>query len=166
MRGCTRRVHAPLRATSIQVWLAIKHHGRGGARFCRSDATIPPRISVMGAAPIPTYEQLEEKPMKNNDELLTELLDREAIRELPVRYCDCVWRNDMAGIVQLFAEDGSFTVKGHKRLVTQKGRAELKKMYEGALSNVNPPPHTHHPVVDLTAPNSGVGRCYVEPRSF
>ena len=34
--------------------------------------------------------------MKNNDELLNELLDREAIRELPVRYCDCVWRNDMA----------------------------------------------------------------------
>ena len=58
--------------------------------------------------------------MKNNDELLSELLDREAIRELPVRYCDCVWRNDMAGIVKLFAEDGSFTVKGHKRTVTQK----------------------------------------------
>jgi hypothetical protein len=120
----------------------------------------------MSAASIPTYEPLEEKPMKNNDELLSELLDREAIRELPVRYCDCVWRNDMAGIVKLFAEDGSFTVKGHKRTVTQTGRAELKKMYEGALSNVNPRPYIHNHVVDLTGPKSGVGRCYVELRSF
>jgi SnoaL-like domain len=104
--------------------------------------------------------------MKSKDELLGEMLDREAIRELPVRYCDCVWRNDMTGLVGLFAEDGVFIVKGHKRTVTHKGRAELKKMYEGALGNVNPRPYIHNHVVDLTGPNKGVGRCYVELRSF
>lgn len=104
--------------------------------------------------------------MKSKDELVSEMLDREAIRELPVRYCDCVWRNDMAGLVGLFAEDGVFVVKGHKRSVTNKGRAELKKMYEGALGNVNPRPYIHNHVVDLTGPNKGVGRCYVELRSF
>ena len=104
--------------------------------------------------------------MKSKDELLVELLDREAIRELPVRYCDCVWRNDMTGLVNLFAEDGIFTVKGHKRSVTNKGRAELRKMYEGALGEINPRPYIHNHVVDLTGPTSGKGRCYVELRSF
>jgi hypothetical protein len=32
--------------------------------------------------------------MKSTEELLTELADREAIRELPVRYCDCVWQGN------------------------------------------------------------------------
>jgi SnoaL-like domain len=72
----------------------------------------------------------------------------------------------MTGLVNLFAEDGVFVVKGHKRSVTNKGRAELKKMYEGALGNVNPRPYIHNHVVDLTGPNKGVGRCYVELRSF
>ena len=49
--------------------------------------------------------------MKTVEETLTELVDREEIRDLPVRYCDCVWRGDVAGIVELFAADGSFTVK-------------------------------------------------------
>ena len=40
---------------------------------------------------------------------LAQLLAREAIRDLPVRYCDCAWRNDIDGIVDLFAADGSFT---------------------------------------------------------
>ena len=37
------------------------------------------------------------------DQSLAGLLAREAIRDLPNRYCDCVWRGDAAGIAQLFA---------------------------------------------------------------
>jgi len=44
---------------------------------------------------------------KSIDQIVTELADREAIRELPLRYCDCVWRGDMTGIVDLFAADGA-----------------------------------------------------------
>ena len=104
--------------------------------------------------------------MKSKDELVTELLDREAIRDLPVRYCDCVWRSDLKGLVELFAEDGIFTVKGRERSVTQKGRAELYKMYSEALGDLSPRPYIHNHVVDLTGPNRGAGRCYVELRSF
>src|ERR1700676_1295247 len=49
--------------------------------------------------------------MKTVEETLAELIDREEIRDLPVRYCDCVWRGDVAGIADLFAAAGWFTVK-------------------------------------------------------
>jgi hypothetical protein len=104
--------------------------------------------------------------MKSKDELVGELLDREAIRDLPVRYCDCVWRGDLDGLVGLFSEDGKFTTKGRERSLTQNGRAELKKMYSEALGDLQPRPYIHNHVVDLTGPGRGVGRCYVELRSF
>ena len=31
------------------------------------------------------------------------LISRESISDLPVRYCDCVWRDDIEGLVALFA---------------------------------------------------------------
>jgi hypothetical protein len=104
--------------------------------------------------------------MKNAEQILTELQDREAIRDLPVRYCDCVWRADIDGIVELFSEDATFVVKGHKREATTRGRAELKKMYAGALGDAQPRPYIHNHVVDLKGPGSASGRCYVELRSF
>jgi hypothetical protein len=104
--------------------------------------------------------------MKNAEQLLTELADREAIRDLPVRYCDCVWRGDIDGIVDLFGEDASFIVKGHKREATTTGRAALKKMYAGALGDAQPRPYIHNHVVELKGSNRATGRCYVELRSF
>lgn len=41
---------------------------------------------------------------------LEALLDREAIRDLPVRYCDRVWHDDIDGLVALFAKDGEFVI--------------------------------------------------------
>lgn len=103
--------------------------------------------------------------MKNVEEMLTELYDREAIRDLPVRYCDCVWRDDVAGIVDLFADDGSFTIKGHKREVTTKGREDLLKMYSEGLGNLTPRPYIHNHVVELGYYGRATGRCYVELRN-
>ena len=103
--------------------------------------------------------------MKTTDELVIELADREAIRELPVRYCDCVWQNDLKTMVELFTEDGTFVIKGRQREATTKGRAELRKMYEQALGEVSPRPYIHNHVVNLQGKNKATGRCYVELRS-
>ena len=37
--------------------------------------------------------------MKTTEQLVQDLLDREAIRDLPKRYCHCVWTGDLEGIV-------------------------------------------------------------------
>ena len=52
---------------------------------------------------------------KSLEQTIMELADREQIRELPQRYCDCVWRGDVDGIVKLFADEGVFTIVGHQR---------------------------------------------------
>ena len=63
--------------------------------------------------------------MKNANNLLKDLLDREAIRELPARYCDCVWRNDIPALVKLFAPDGRFSMATAAQTYVAQGHAEL-----------------------------------------
>jgi SnoaL-like domain len=103
--------------------------------------------------------------MKTTDELVIELADREAIRELPVRYCDCVWRGDVEGIVDLFADDGNFTVLGRRAESSTTGRANLLKSYREGLTSLSPRPYIHNHVVELKGANSASGRCYVELRT-
>ena len=100
---------------------------------------------------------------KSMEQIVIELADRDAIRELPQRYCDCVWRDDVEGIVKLFADDGVFTVIGSNREITNRGRAELLKTYKAGVA-LSPRPYIHNHVIELTGPNRATGRCYVELR--
>ena len=101
---------------------------------------------------------------KSVEQIVTELADRDAIRELPQRYCDCVWQGDVDGIVNLFAEDGVFTIVGRKNENTARGRAELLKSYKEGLASLTPRPYIHNHVVELKASGRASGRCYVELR--
>jgi len=103
--------------------------------------------------------------MKNVEQLVTELLDREAIRDLPARYCDFVWRGDIAGIVSLFTDDAAFITKGREREAVVRGHAGLTKMYESAFADMDPRPYIHNHVVDLKSSKHATGICYVELRS-
>lgn len=102
---------------------------------------------------------------KSLEQTVTELADREGIRELPLRYCDCVWRGDVEGIVDLFAEDGNFTVLGRRAESSTTGRANLLKSYREGLTSLSPRPYIHNHVVELKGANSASGRCYVELRT-
>jgi len=101
---------------------------------------------------------------KTTEQIVTELADRDAIRELPQRYCDCVWRGDVDGIVSLFADDGVFTIIGNNRETTNKGRVELQKTYKAGLASLTPRPYIHNHVIELTGNDRASGRCYVELR--
>jgi hypothetical protein len=102
---------------------------------------------------------------KSIEQTVTEMADREAIRELPIKYCDCVWRNDVTGIVDLFASDGAFITKGRKREHRAEGRDALLKLYGGLTAGeMTPRPYIHNHVIELSGDNRAKGRCYVEIR--
>jgi SnoaL-like domain len=103
--------------------------------------------------------------MKTTDELVRELLDREAIRDLAINYCDCLYRNDLEALVSLFTENGIFAAKDPDNEVATHGRAELRHMYETVAGQLHPRPYIHTHVVKLRSVNSATGKCYVEMRS-
>jgi hypothetical protein len=104
---------------------------------------------------------------KSIEELATELADREGIRELPLKYCDCVWQGDTTGIVDLFAGDGEFITKGFKREQRASGRDGLLKLYGGlGRGDLSPRPYIHNHVINLQGNGRASGRCYVELRNF
>jgi len=93
------------------------------------------------------------------------LLDREAIRDLPVQYCHCVWKNDIPGLVDLFTEDGSISMPDDPSVMAARGRENLLKMYQQALGALTPRPFIHNHVVELQGRNRATGTCYVEIRA-
>jgi len=94
-----------------------------------------------------------------------EVLDREAIRNLPVLYCHCVWKNDIPGMVDLFTEDGEISMADDPSVMAAKGRENLLKMYQQALGALTPRPFIHNHVVELQGPDRASGTCYVEIRA-
>ncbi|MGH8013143.1 MAG: nuclear transport factor 2 family protein [Candidatus Binataceae bacterium] len=101
---------------------------------------------------------------KTVEQLVNEVADRQAIGELPKRYCDCVWRGDVDTLVNLFSEDGSFVVMGHKQNTTTSGRANLRKTYAEGLATLTPRPYIHNHVIELHGNGRASGRAYVELR--
>ncbi|PCI44553.1 MAG: hypothetical protein COB51_10015 [Moraxellaceae bacterium] len=96
----------------------------------------------------------------NTETLIQQLLDREAIRDLPNLYCHHVWQQDIPGIVDLFTEDGWINMG--KRPV--KGHPALLKLYNKALNNLTPRPFIHNHVITLESNEKATGTCYVEIR--
>jgi len=100
---------------------------------------------------------------KSTETLMQEVIDREAIRTLPVRYCHCVWQKDLDGYANLFTEDGSISTND-PTLPRAQGRAALRSMIGGQLDTAKPRPFIHNHVVELLGPDRATGVCYVEVR--
>ncbi len=101
---------------------------------------------------------------KNLETLVQEMADREAIRELPLKYCHYVWKKDVPAIVNLFTEDGEFDAGGGAPLVA-KGRAALLKAYQKGLSDLDPHPFIHNHVFEMQGPDQATGNCYLDLRA-
>ena len=100
--------------------------------------------------------------MKTNADLVHEVVDREAIRNLSARYCDCIWRHDIEELVNLFTDDGTFIVEGREVEAVSRGHAQLRKVYEKAIAEMNPKLFIQSHVIDLLGENRAKGRCYSE----
>jgi ketosteroid isomerase-like protein len=100
---------------------------------------------------------------KSSEALIQEVIDREAIRTLPVRYCHCVWQKDLDGYVNLFSDDGA-VLTSDPSLPRAQGREGLRKMIADGLDTMKPRPFIHNHVVELLGPDRAKGTCYVEVR--
>ena len=100
---------------------------------------------------------------KSNEASIQEVIDREAIRTLPVRYCHCVWQKDVDGWANLFSKDGAISATDPS-LPGAEGREALRKMISSGLDTAKPRPFIHNHVVELLGPDRGKGTCYVEVR--
>ncbi|MGA2410548.1 MAG: nuclear transport factor 2 family protein [Candidatus Binataceae bacterium] len=99
-----------------------------------------------------------------SEALLQGVLDREAIRDLPLRYCHCVWQKDLDSWVNLFTSDGSISASDPKLAGAAKGHDELRKMIGSGLETMKPRPFIHNHVINLLGPDRAAGTCYVEVR--
>jgi hypothetical protein len=100
--------------------------------------------------------------MKTTEQLVRELADREAIHDLCARYCDCVWRKDLDGLVGLFVKDGSFAVEGLEVEALSRGHAKLKQVYQKAFTELDARLLLHNHVIELLDGERATGRCYVQ----
>jgi hypothetical protein len=104
----------------------------------------------------------------NADEMIQALLDRDAIRDLPIRYCDHVWRNEPDRMVELFADDCLFDDSAAWSLCTGTGRvvgkAALLLAYRRSMGDQPSKPFIHNHVVRLERRDRATGTCYVDLR--
>jgi hypothetical protein len=102
------------------------------------------------------------------DQQLQDLLDREAIRDLPRRYCHCVWTNDVEAMMSLFTADGVLSTAGAAGAAGADARhiagPALRAFYV-SLDRFKPRPYIHNHVVELLGEGRARGTCYVELRS-
>lgn len=102
--------------------------------------------------------------MNTIEELVCKIADREAIRELPMRYCDCLWRRDLDGLIDLFTDDATFVIKGTEVEAVSHGLDELARTHRKALAEAIPRMFVHNHMVNLDGADSATGRCHVEVR--
>jgi ketosteroid isomerase-like protein len=102
---------------------------------------------------------------KSTKAVLQEVIDREEIRTLPVRYCHTVWQKDLDGYVSLFTEDGSMSTND-PTLPRAQGHEALRKMIGEGLDTMKPRPFIHNHVVELLGPDRATGTCYIEVKLF
>lgn len=101
-----------------------------------------------------------------HERLVSDALDREAIRDVIVRYLDAIWRNDIDAVVQLFSADGTMVVlNGPLAGNAAVGHEQLHAFYVTGVRKMTPRPFGHNHVVDLQGDGRASGRTYVELRS-
>jgi ketosteroid isomerase-like protein len=99
--------------------------------------------------------------MTGDDQRLRALLDREAIRELAIRYASGVWRKDVAAVAGLFAADGVMDTGTGEPM---RGPEAIRAGYERTFASDDFYPFIHNHVIELDVDNAR-GWCDLELRA-
>lgn len=104
--------------------------------------------------------------MGESEKAVSDMLDREAIRDIVNRYYDAIWRNDIGAVVELFTDDGTMVTRnGPLAGASPVGRQALHDFYIHGVKTMTPRPFAHNHVVELQDGGRATGRVYVELRS-
>ncbi len=95
------------------------------------------------------------------DDIVGQLADREAIRELVNQYAHQVWQNDIPAIAELFAEDGVMDTDTHGSI---QGRGAIARDYEQMLADNVFRPFVHNHIIDLNGDEAN-GTVYLDLRA-
>jgi SnoaL-like domain len=106
---------------------------------------------------------------KTREQQIDDLLDREAIRDLAIRYCHHIWRDEVDGVMALFTPDGAFInnpppASGQPAQETR-GREAIGAMLAAGLKGMKPRPYIHNHTIELQGNGRATGTVYVELRS-
>jgi len=106
---------------------------------------------------------------KSRNQLVDEMLDREAIRDLAIRYCDYIWRDEISQVIDTFTPDGAFISAPPPGVDAPaqeaKGKEEVLRVLGGGITGLKPRPYIHNHVIELLGNGRARGRVYVELRS-
>jgi hypothetical protein len=103
------------------------------------------------------------------EQQLANLLDREAIRELPRLYCHYVRTRALHPMLELFADDGGFEMPspgtpGSMAGGVWTGREALAAVFQAGFVRSDPYPFVHNHIVTLLGPDTASGFVYAEVR--
>ena len=88
------------------------------------------------------------------------LEDKEAIRELTAKYCYAVVAQDSQALLNMFTEDGEFSMPPDFDF---RGRAQLAQLYQDKIEEVGPKPFIQNHVIQIDG-DRATGNCAVEIR--
>lgn len=91
------------------------------------------------------------------------LIDREAVRELPIIYCFLVHQKDVEGIVNLFTADGKLTLSPELGGIAH-GTEALRALYQKSIDDADPWPFVHNHHIIMTGNGRAKGYIYAEIR--
>jgi ketosteroid isomerase-like protein len=94
----------------------------------------------------------------NVEDIVRELADVAAIRDLARRYAHYVWQQDASGAVGLFTEHGEMDT-GDRPVI--RGRKALLEAYDEMFANSEFHPMVHNHVIELRG-NRATGTCYLD----
>jgi ketosteroid isomerase-like protein len=95
------------------------------------------------------------------EQTIRRLADEHAIRDLARRYAHFVWRKDVTGAIDLFAEDGEMDTGDRPPI---RGKAALTESYKGMITGPDFLPFVHNHIVELNG-DTATGTCYLDLRA-
>lgn len=98
---------------------------------------------------------------ETSDEILRDLADREAIRDLATRYAHHVWQGSVEGVVELFMPDGVMLTPD---LPPLHGQHEIREAYTKIFAESDLLPFIHGHVIDIDGERA-TGYVYLDLRT-